>query len=100
VRTVHRILEHHHLIQDRDRHPPATKRFERGAPNELWQMDFKGSPGSHSDSPIGPLSILDDHSRYVLALEQVGSHEDAGRARPPAANCSKPSGNAGCRRPC
>src|ERR1700692_3623037 len=73
VRTVHRILERHDLIRDRDRNVPALKRFERSQPNELWQMDFKGLHGSGKTSPVGPLSILDDHSRYVLALEQLGS---------------------------
>jgi transposase InsO family protein len=73
VRTIHRILQRHALIRDRDRHPPALKRFERSQPNELWQMDFKGLPGLHQTSSVGPLSILDDHSRYVLALEQLGS---------------------------
>ena len=78
VRTVHRILERHDLIRERDRNIPALKRFERNQPNELWQMDFKGLHGparnqSSKTSPVGPLSILDDHSRYVLALEQLGS---------------------------
>jgi transposase InsO family protein len=76
VRTVHRILERHHLIRERDRHPPATQRFERSQPNELWQMDFKGPQGF--PSPVGPLSILDDHSRYVLALKHLGSTRMSG----------------------
>src|SRR5205823_3349190 len=36
--TIHRILLRHDLLREHDRHPRATKRFERGAPNELWQM--------------------------------------------------------------
>ena len=76
VRTVHRILDRHHLIRDRDRHLPASKRFERGEPNELWQMDFKGPQGF--PSPVGPLSILDDHSRYVVALKHLGSTQMSG----------------------
>jgi transposase InsO family protein len=76
VRTVHRILERHHLIRDRDRHVPATQRFERSEPNELWQMDFKGPQGF--PSPVGPLSILDDHSRYILALKHLGSTQMSG----------------------
>ena len=42
------------------------QRFERGAPNQLWQMDFKGPVGW--EAPVGPLSVLDDHSRYAIAL--------------------------------
>jgi transposase InsO family protein len=78
VRTVHRILERHALILDEDRHIPALKRFERSQPNELWQMDFKGPHGASKRSPVGPLSILDDHSRYVLALNQLGSTQMSG----------------------
>jgi transposase InsO family protein len=73
VRTVHRILERHGLILEADRHRPADKRFERSAPNELWQMDFKGPQGFNPENPVGPLSILDDHSRYLVALKHLGS---------------------------
>ena len=69
--TVHRILLRNQAVADQDRHRAAVKRFERGAPNELWQMDFKGPKGFDLD--IGPLSILDDHSRYLVALRHVGS---------------------------
>ena len=71
ISSVHRILERHGLIADRDRHPHAVQRFERTQPNELWQMDFKGPLGYRQC--VGPLSILDDHSRYVVLLKQVGS---------------------------
>jgi transposase InsO family protein len=45
-------------------------RFERPAPNDLWQGDFKG----HFELADGrgtrchPLTVLDDHSRYNLVL--------------------------------
>jgi hypothetical protein len=39
----------------------AVGRFERGAANQLWQMDFKSPLGW--DAPVGPLSGLDDHRR-------------------------------------
>src|SRR5215470_12960968 len=39
--TIHRILLRHDLVREQDRHRPAVQRFERSAPNELWQMDFK-----------------------------------------------------------
>lgn len=73
VRTVHRILERYGLIQKSQRHQIAGQRFERSTPNELWQMDFKGPQGFNKGSSVGPLSILDDHSRYLIALEQLGS---------------------------
>ena len=68
--TIHRILLRHDLVRAADRHRPATKRFERSRPNELWQMDFKGP--KNWPQPIGPLSVIDDHSRYVIALAATG----------------------------
>jgi transposase InsO family protein len=69
--TVHRILDRHGLLDAADRHRAAPERFERSTPNELWQMDFKGPQGFNQGG--GPLSILDDHSRYVVLLRQIGS---------------------------
>jgi transposase InsO family protein len=77
VRTIHRILSRHDLIRERNRNRPAVHRFERAEPNELWQMDFKGLPGASHPS-IGPLSIVDDYSRYVVALRQLGSTKAEG----------------------
>jgi len=71
VITVHRILLRHDLVRQQDRHRAAVKRFEREAPNQLWQMDFKGPVGW--EAPVGPLSVLDDHSRYVVALHGTWS---------------------------
>lgn len=71
ISTVHRILDREGLLEDSDRHRPALERFERSRPNELWQMDFKGPQGFNRG--VGPLSILDDHSRYVILLEHIGS---------------------------
>jgi transposase InsO family protein len=67
--TIHRILLRHDLLREQGRQPRATKRFERGAPNELWQMDFKSPKGWNT--AVGPLSVLDDHSRYLLVLQAV-----------------------------
>jgi transposase InsO family protein len=64
--TAHRILLRNGLVADRDRHRTATKRFQREAPNQLWQMDFKGMPDKRPGCL--PLVVLDDHSRYLLGL--------------------------------
>ena len=40
--TINRILKRRGLVRKKDSHPPALQRFERAAPNELWQMDGKG----------------------------------------------------------
>lgn len=67
VATINRIIERKGLLRADQRHAPATRRFERERPNDLWQMDFKG------EYPMAkgwcyPLSILDDHSRFVVGL--------------------------------
>ncbi len=69
--TVHRVLLRHDLVRPADRHEHAVVRFERARPNELGQMDFKSPKGW--GAPIGPLSVLDDHSRYVILLQMTGS---------------------------
>jgi transposase InsO family protein len=66
VITVHRILLRHGLVRPQDRHRPAVQRFQRREPNQLWQMDFKSPVGW--GAPVGPLSLLDDHSRYAVTL--------------------------------
>jgi transposase InsO family protein len=71
VITVHRILLRHGLVREQDRFRTAVERFQRGAANQLWQMDFKSPVGW--DAPVGPLSVLDDHSRYAIALEGTWS---------------------------
>jgi transposase InsO family protein len=49
----------------------ATRRFEHEAPNQLWQMDFKGhfalTQARHGR--CHPLTVLDDHSRFSLCLQ-------------------------------
>ena len=66
--TVDRILERRGLIPSSSRHKPAVKRFEREAPNEMSQMDFKGWYPLRRKGQCHPLSILDDHSRFLQGL--------------------------------
>jgi transposase InsO family protein len=46
----------------------AVMRFEHAAPNDLWQMDFKGHFALRAGR-CHPLTVLDDHSRFALGLE-------------------------------
>jgi transposase InsO family protein len=73
--TIHRVLLRLGLVIDADRRPPAVKRFEREHPNELWQMDFKGPKNWPTASTA--LSVIDDHSRYLVALEATARPEGA-----------------------
>lgn len=68
VRTVDRLLQRQGLTVARNTVPAAVGRFERSQCNELWQMDYKGLEGRWGYSP---LSVLDDHARFCLALEPV-----------------------------
>lgn len=67
VRTVGQILKRLGLIAPQDVPQPATQRFERAQPNELWQMDFKGEYRSPNGTCY-PLTMLDDHSRFNVGL--------------------------------
>jgi transposase InsO family protein len=70
--TVTGILRRHGLVsaepQRRDH-----QRFVADEPNDLWQMDFKGHFGLSDGSRCHPLGLLDDHSRYNLALRACGN---------------------------
>ena len=71
IRTVADILRRHGRVaaaQDAPAAAPAPTRFERSAPNALWQLDFKG-PVEVDRRRLMPLSIIDDHSRYCLAYQ-------------------------------
>ena len=73
--TIHAILERHGRIADRDRHPGKYERFEKEAPNLLWQMDFKGQFQMGNDHWCWPLTIVDDHSRYALSIQACSRHD-------------------------
>lgn len=47
----------------------AFTRFEREAPNQLWQLDFKGEFPLTGGQLCYPLTVIDDHSRFNLVLE-------------------------------
>jgi transposase InsO family protein len=78
ARTIDRILDRNHCIDNRDRRRPAPKRFERDRPNELWQMDFKGQYRLDDATECYPLSILDDHSRFLVGLHALPSTKTVG----------------------
>ena len=77
--TITAILRRHGLLEKPA--GPSGKgwqRFERKAPNELWQMDFKGWFRTRDDGPCHPLTALDDHSRFNLLLEACAGETFAG----------------------
>lgn len=73
VSTVHAVLRRHGLIsQAAAQAATAWQRFEHPAPNDLWQMDFKGHVPM-CQGRCHPLTVLDDHSRYALVLQACGA---------------------------
>lgn len=75
--TVHRIVKRHGRLGRRDVQGTATQRFQRGAPNELWQLDFKGKYPLR-DGVCHPLLLLDDHCRYLLGLWPLPNQQTEG----------------------
>ena len=71
--TIGQILRRRGLIDPADsgKHR-AFVRFERPAPNELWQMDFKGHVAMLDGRRCHPLTVLDDHSRFNVGLLACG----------------------------
>ena len=73
--TITDILRRHGLLdpltagQVRD-----AQRFEYPYPNVLWQMDFKGH-FALDQGRCHPLTVLDDHSRFNLALRACGNEQ-------------------------
>lgn len=82
--TITRILTHAGL-----RAPEPTRtavgRFERAAPNELWQLDFMGHRPLRQGR-VHPLTLIDDHSRYLLTLI-AATTEDLATVQPALVAC-------------
>jgi transposase InsO family protein len=67
--TITEILRRHGQLNERDgAGKPNVQRFEHAAPNDLWQMDFKGHFPMTRGGRCHPLTVLDDHSRYSIGL--------------------------------
>lgn len=67
--TVTNVLHRNNLISSE---ASAVRqgwiRFEHEAPNNLWQMDFKGYIQT-GEGLCHPLTVVDDHSRFNLAIQ-------------------------------
>jgi transposase InsO family protein len=66
--TITGILQRQGLISpEQSQAAMPFQRFERSAPNQLWQVDFKGHFALRQGR-CHPLCSLDDHSRYNVLL--------------------------------
>ena len=68
--TITAILHRHDKIhpEGNEKHR-AFQRFEMEYPNQLWQMDFKGHFEIMSGTLCHPLTVIDDHSRFLVGLK-------------------------------
>jgi len=68
--TITEILRRNDQIdaEEARKHRPF-QRFEMEQPNQLWQMDFKGYFALEEGGYCHPLTVLDDHSRFLLGLK-------------------------------
>lgn len=82
VSTVHDLLARRGLIQKRRRRrphqhpgvvPPTT-----AEPNDLWTADFKGQFTTRDGIYCYPLTIADQHTRYLLTCHGLPSTHGAG----------------------
>jgi transposase InsO family protein len=65
--TITAILRRHGRLAAVPATAHTWQRFEHGAPNALWQMDFMGHRPL-AQGRVHPLTVIDDHSRFALAL--------------------------------
>lgn len=76
--TITAILERHGRLDplEASKHRPY-QRFEATRPNELWQLDFKGWRALPAGAGrCHPLSVLDDHSRWLVGLVACGNQQE------------------------
>jgi transposase InsO family protein len=73
--TTHEILRRHGRIVPPLGGARADQRFERALPNDLWQMDFKGWMTLADGSRCHPLTVVDDHSRYLVCVQACADEQ-------------------------
>jgi transposase InsO family protein len=66
--SVYRALRRSGLIEEKSRRKklPAFRRWERGRPMELWQMDVVGGVLLEDGTECKILTGIDDHSRFMV----------------------------------
>jgi len=77
--TISSILKRNNLITP-EASAAATphRRFEHDQPNELWQVDFKGWVLMKNKERCYPLTMLDDHSRFLLSISAKVNEQHEG----------------------
>jgi len=77
--TVHRAFKKYHL-PTKTYHPKGKsngiryKRYQKRTPNQMWHLDFAG-PFQVEGGKVYVLLVIDDYSRFALALEVLDSQK-------------------------
>lgn len=72
--TIHKVLQRQGYISDRSEEKSSRSRFEHEAPNQLWQMDFKGH-FAYESGRCHAVTIVDDHSRFSVTLKACANEQ-------------------------
>ena len=78
--TVARVLHEagYELIDEPTRpHPEKERRFERAAPNQLWQTDLFTFVLKRQNRRVYLVAFLDDHSRFLVSYGLHASQSSA-----------------------
>jgi len=82
VSTVADLLQRNDLIRPRRRRRaivhPGTVPIHTTAPNDLWTADFKGQFRTRNGVSCYPLTIADQHTRYLLRVHGLLNTRGAG----------------------
>ena len=82
ISTVADLLKRHDLVRARRRRRPVvhpgTVPLHTTAPNDLWTADFKGQFKTRNGIYCFPLTIADQHTRYLLRVHGLLNTRGAG----------------------
>jgi transposase InsO family protein len=82
VSTVADLLKRHDLVRPRRRRRPivhpGTVPLVTSAPNDLWTADFQGQFKTRDGVYCFPLTIADQHTRYLLRVHGLLNTRGAG----------------------
>jgi transposase InsO family protein len=73
--TITAILRREGRISAPVRSQREYIRFQAPAPNDLWQMDFKGDFALSGGGRCYPFTVIDDHSRFLVGLTACGNQQ-------------------------